>query len=100
MEIIEFKWGKDIIDWVLAPNIQQAKEFYLAHSGCIDLDGYAIKSIPKSEWGNCYIIDINEPKPIENFIEDEYFNGYKIIETFADYADREKTIDIIASTEF
>ena len=49
------------------------------------------------------MLDINEPEPDpdeENYDESEYDCGYKIQETFAEYAARETTTDFIATTEF
>ena len=40
------------------------------------------------------------PGPDEPYNENDYRNGYKIIESFADYAKREKSTDIICTTEY
>lgn len=103
MKIYEFSYPNEVKDWVFAPNIKEAKEFYLSHSGCGDLECATIKRIPKSEWNNLYLIDPNESEPDEDeedYNEDDYLNGYKIVETFADYAKRNKSTDIICTTEF
>lgn len=103
MKIYEFKWQSDATDWVFAKGINDAKEYYLMQIGRDDLDGCKVNPVPKKEWNNIYIInpDESEPDPDEvEYDEDDYCNGYKIIESFAEYAQKNTTRDIIASTEF
>lgn len=102
MKIYEFCWPGNEIDWIFAPNKKEAKKFYLKHTGCGDLDNCKIKIIPKKEWGEHTTFDPNESEPdsAEDYNEDDYMCGYKIIGTFADYAKENDTIDIIATTEF
>ena len=83
--------------------MKEAKNFYFKISGRVDLKGGYIKIVPKKDWANYYILDINETKPDSDeaiYDEEAYCNDYKIIETFADYAARNKMTDIIATTEY
>lgn len=100
MKIFEFK--ADETDWVFAADLEDAKEFYLNHSGCGDLDGYKITETPKSEWKNCNILDVNEIEPDEDedYNEGDYSCGYKIEQTFEEYAKENTIRDIIATTAF
>lgn len=101
MRIYKFEHENGAIDWVFAPSIYDAKKFYLNHTGCSDLDEYKISTVFENEWADNYILDINDTEPewVE-YNEDDYVNGYKIQETFAEYAARHTEIDIIATTEY
>lgn len=55
MKIYEFIWDGGEIDWVFAYDIADAKEFYINHTGCGDLNDCNIMLIPRPEWGNHYI---------------------------------------------
>ena len=102
MFIYEFKF-EDSSDWVYAPKIKEAKEFYLNFTGCGDLSEYTVKRVPVSEWDTTYIVDPNESEPDEwedGYNEDEWHHGYKIIESLRQYAERNTTTDMIATTEF
>lgn len=103
MKIYEFEFDGGATDWVFAPDVDEAKEFYLDYSGCGDGDGYKVREVPKSEWDDKYLLDINDMEPCDSDVEyneDDYSNGYKIIESFADYAKHNSITDIIATTEF
>jgi len=84
MNIYEFKTGA-ASDWVYAPNIEEAKRFFLNFTGCEYLEGVEIIKVPKSEWGKKLIIDPEEFGPEE---------------TFAEYAKRNNQTNMICSTEF
>ncbi len=105
MRIYEFDW-ESARDWVFAPNIKEAREFYLRFTGCGDLDGCKIKPVLKKKWESTYLLDINEPEPdeddeeIEDYNEEDYSCGYKIEMTFKEYAEKNTQTDFIASTEF
>ena len=103
MKIFEFKYSGGETDWVFAPTMKEAKEFYLKFTSCGDLGGCKIKIIPKKEWDNHYILDINEMEPDEDEVEyneDDYSCGYKIIESFAEYAARNTVTDMICTSEY
>ena len=103
MKIFEFAYPKGETDWIFAPDIKEAKKFYLNYTGCGDLEGVKIKDIPKSEWKNQYLIDPEDTEPDEDeegYNEDDYWAGMKIIETFAEYAERNTVTDMIATTEY
>ena len=103
MNIYTFDHKEGVKDWVLAPDIDEAIEFYLKFTACGDVDECEIKPMPKEEWSSNYILDINESEPDPDEVEydeDDYCCGYKIQETFAEYAARETTTDMIATTEY
>ena len=103
MKIYEFVHSEGETDWVFAPNIKEAREFYERHTGSDHID-CKVKSGKKSAWKDMYLLDTSESEP-DDLDEDEYneydyCNGYKIIETFADYAEKNTITDMIATTEF
>lgn len=105
MEIYEFK-GEET-DWVIAPNIKEAKEFYTSLSGITnyDLSQIKVRKMLKDELSNSYLLDTDSYEPDEedqdeNYNEDDYCNGYKIISTFEDILKTQKSTDIIATTAF
>jgi hypothetical protein len=103
MKIYVFKWSGGQEDWVFAPTMKDAKEFYLKFTGCGDLSSCEVQIVSKKEWKTHFILDINEaePDPEEvEYNEEDYSCGYKIEETFADYAKSNTTTDLIATTEF
>jgi|SRR5690554_5895573 len=108
MKIFEFqKIGKaGNSDWIFAIDKEDAIEFYLGFTGLFrsDLNDYKITEIPKDKWSENYILDISDIEPCEfgceDYNEDDYFHGFKIIETFAEYAERNTCTDIIATTDY
>jgi len=102
MNIYTFKYSGGETDWIFAPNIKEAKDFYLNFTGCGDLIGTEVKRLPKSKWNETYLLDPSESEPDEeeDYNEEDYFCGLKIIETFAEYAERNTVTDIIATTEY
>ena len=103
MKIYEFKYKGGETDWVFAPDMKEAKEVYINHTGCGDLRICTVKIVQKKDWDSTYILDIDqsEPNPDEvNYNEDDYCCGYKIQETFSEYAKRETITDMICTTEF
>lgn len=102
MWIYEFKHPTGETDWVFAPNMKEAKDFYLDFTECGDLDDVSVKRVPKSKWSEMVILDINETEPDEDedYNQDEYSNGFKIQETFAEYAARNRHTELIATTEY
>ena len=87
-------------DWVFAHTIGEAREFYLNFTGMSDFEDCEVRSVPKKEWDSNYILDINTPDPKYERNESDYFCGYKIEETFAEYAARNTETDMISTTEF
>lgn len=103
MKIYEFEHDSGDKDWIFAPNKKEAIDFYKGHTGINDLKGTNITSIPKNNWIGIFILDINEtePNPEEvEYDEDDYLNGYKIEQTFAEYAENNTKTDIIATTVY
>jgi len=103
MWIYEFSHSGGETDWVFAPNIKEAKYFYLRFTSCGDLSATTVKKVPKSKWGEMYLLDPNESEPYddeEEYNEDDYWCGLKIMETFAEYAKRNTATDMIATTDY
>ena len=103
LNIYTFSYSEGETDWVFAPNIKEAKDFYLKFTGCGDLTLTEVKRLPKGKWDETYLLDPNEMEPNEedeDYNEDEYSCGLKIIETFAEYAERNTVTDMIATTEY
>jgi hypothetical protein len=102
MKIYEFKHSGNETDWVFAPSKKEAKKFYIAFTSCGDLIETEVKKVPKSKWSEMYLLYIDYPEPDEDqdYNEEDYYCGYKIIESFADYAKKNNVTDMIASTEF
>lgn len=106
MKIFSFEWKSDVTDWIFASDKEDAIEFYLGLTGNhrSDLDECKITEIPKDMWSENYIVDPEKMEPSEfddnvHYNEEDYHHGYKILETFADYAKRNTHRDIIATTE-
>tara|TARA_R110001606_G_scaffold396386_2_gene570405 strand:- start:278 stop:583 length:306 start_codon:yes stop_codon:yes gene_type:complete len=101
MKIYEFKSCGET-DWVFAPDMDEAKLFYLNFTGCGDLTATKIEEVDKSKWKEMYLLDINESEPDEDeeYNEDDYSCGYKIIENFEGYALRNTVTDMIATTAY
>lgn len=101
MNFYEFKYGGGEIDWVFAPDMKEAKEFYINHTGCVDLDDCTVTRLKKAAWATTYILDIEEFEP-DGGEHDEslYCHGYKIEMSFKEYAEKNKFIDLVATTEF
>jgi len=104
MNIYEFSYSGGETDWVFAPAIKEARDFYLKFTGCGDLTMTEVKRVPKSKWNEMYLLDPNESEPDEeeeeDYNEEDYSFGLKIIETFAEYAQRNTVTDMIATTEY
>ncbi len=95
----EFEYPSGIIDWVFASNKREAIE--VVKSWDVDLFEFNIIRVPRSEWKKRYILDINHPEPEEeDYNEEEYSCGYKIMATFEEYARDNDTPDMVATSEF
>lgn len=103
MRIYKFQFPGGEKDWVFAPTMKEAKVFYLNHTQCGDLDSCHVSIVPKKEWSHNVILDINEMEPDPDDVdydEDDYACGYKIQQTFAEYAEKNTSTDLICTTEF
>lgn len=102
MNIYTFKHFGGETDWVFSPNIKEAKDFYLQFTMCGDFINTKVERLPKSKWSETYLLDpeVREPDEHEDYNEDDYSCGLKIVETFAEYAERNTITDMIATTEF
>lgn len=101
MNIYEFKHSLGETDWVCAPNIKEAKKFYKNETGSTDLP----RKVTKKELSQTYLLDVNEDEPDwDDYegedIEEDFCNGYKIIETFEEYLKTAKSIELMASTTY
>jgi len=100
MNIYTFEYKDGQTDWVFAPDIKKAKSFYLSFTLCGDLNDCKVTRLPKSKWATTYIID---PDDCDTENEDDDTRnecGYKIVQTFKEYAEQNTQTDIIATTEF
>lgn len=98
MRIYEFTYDGDST-WIYAPGLKEAKEYFIDRFG--DLWNNKIIEIPEEEWKEYFIVDLGETEPDsdEEYNEEDYLNGYKIIETFADYVKGE-TGSFLITTSF
>jgi hypothetical protein len=95
-------------DWVCAPNIKTAREFYSSETGVGSFEKTIVKKLTKKELEENYILDLDEPEPdcwddeeYEGILtEDNFCNGYLIQETFADYLKTAKYTDMVATTAY
>ena len=101
MKIFKFKEIEGVTVFVFAPSELEAIEFYKHEYDLNDLSEYQITEVEQHLWPMIYIIDPDEQEPYEqeDYNQDEYSGGYKIIESFAEYAARETQIDIICTSE-
>jgi|LakMenE18May11ns_1017448.scaffolds.fasta_scaffold8106085_1 hypothetical protein len=94
-------------DWVCAPNIKEAIDFYYSETEVNSFEGYVVKKLTKKELENNYLLDLNEPEPDwddedyeGDLTEDDFCNGYLIIESFAEYLKTAKYVEMIATTNY
>ena len=103
MNFYEFTYEGGARDWVYAPGEEEAKQFYIDQTGCHNIDGYTVRLVPEDEWQTTYILDSNESEPDEDeeeYNEDDYHNGYKILMNFKEYAEKNTSMDMVATSEF
>lgn len=102
MKIFKYDWGSEQ-EWMFAPDRETSDKVYLSITGCVDLDDCEVTELPQSKWESMYVLDPNETEPYDDEVEyneDDYCNGLKIIETFAEYANRSTDTDMIATTVY
>lgn len=92
-------------DWVCAPNIKKARDFYSFETGINSFKDTVVKALTKRELEKSYLLDLNELEPDWDeyegeLTEDNFCNGYLIQETFADYLKTAKYIDMVATTNY
>jgi hypothetical protein len=92
-------------DWVCAPNIKSARDFYSSETGLSSFEETIIKKLTKKELENSYILDINESEPDwdtyeGDLTEEDFCDGYLISESFAEYLKTAKYIEIVATTAY
>jgi hypothetical protein len=89
-----------VIDWICAPNIKEAIGIYEG-----DPNSAVISRLKKEELKDSYIIDPNESEPDWDEYdgedtEDDYCDGYKIIESMEEYLKTAKHTELVSSTNF
>lgn len=92
-------------DWVCAPNIKKARDFYSSETGINSFEDTLVKALTKKELENSYILDLDVSEPdwdeyYGNLTEDNFCSGYLIIESFADYLKTAKYTDMVATTAY
>jgi len=92
-------------DWVLSHDKERAEEFYKNETSNWNLDGYEVTELSEKQMKEHYILDPNETEPDpeeEEYNEDDYCNGCKVIESFYNYALDENNhySHIICSNEY
>lgn len=104
MEIFEFKYKDgEIIEWVYANNKQEAIECCCNESGNTEhyvTANYVIGILDRDKWSDYKLIDPNEMEPDpdgEDYNEEDYSGGYKIIETFKEFVSGETKAFYITS---
>lgn len=100
MKIYEFYYNDSPTDWVLARDKEDAMDFYIKTTECIELIGYTIKEVPRDEWDNMYIVDPYNCHTDRGYNGDGYSNGYKIIESFKEHVDGVYDCLFIATSDF
>ena len=97
MKVFEFKRVEDT-DLVVAHNIVEALDTYKRFTNEI-LDCITslcnVDEFPKSKWKDYHFLDVNEMEPDEDHNEDDYLDGYKIIETLEEYMKRQTKTHVI-----
>lgn len=92
-------------DWVCAPNIKKARDFYSSHTGIDSFEDTIVKALTKKELENSHLLDLNESEPDwdeydGHLTEDDFCSGYLIIESFAEYLKTAKYTDLVATTNY
>lgn len=92
-------------DWVCAPNIKKARDFYSSETGINSFEDTIVKALTKKELENSYILDLDVSEPDwdeydGDLTEDDFCSGYLIIESFADYLKTAKYTDMVATTAY
>jgi len=92
-------------DWVCAPNIKEARDFYSGESGIRSFENFIVKVLTKAELENSYLLDLDEPEPDwdeyeGDLIEDDFCCGYLVIQSFAEYLKTAKYTDMVATTAY
>jgi len=88
------------LDWIVAADMKSAREWLKRESGNTKS---RTKQLSNDVLDDYYITDIYSPESEaeKGYNEEDYFRGYKIIESFADYGRRLKNScpHLIASTK-
>ena len=76
-------------DWVCAPTIKEAREFYSSYTGINSFEETIVKKLTKKELEESQLLDVNESEPNwdeyeGDLTEDDFCNGYLITENFCE----------------
>lgn len=91
--------------WVCAPNIKKARDFYSSETGVNSFEDAIVKALTKKELESNCLLDLNESEPDWDeydgeLTENDFCNGYLIVESFADYLKTAKHTDMVATTAY
>ncbi len=103
MNAYQFKYHSGETDWVVAPDMREAKLFYKKEIGDTNLEGFEIKKLTKKQLREHYILDIDSPEPDPEEVEYEegdYSDGYKIKMTFEEYLKTAKSTELFCTSEY
>jgi hypothetical protein len=89
-----------VTDWICAPNKKEAILIYEGNPNHAE-----ISRLTKEELKNSYITDPNESEPDwddyeGDETEDDYCNGYKIVESLEEYLKTAKHTELVATDNF
>lgn len=93
-------------DWVCAPTIKEARDFYSSQTGSDSFEDVIVKKLTKKELECSYLLDLNESAPDfdddyeGDLTEEDFCNGYLIVESFAEYLKTAKYLDMVATTAY
>ena len=92
-------------DWVCAPNIKEARDFYSSETGSNSFEDTIVRALTKKELEKSYLLDLDVSEPDWDeyegeLTEDNFCSGYLIQETFADYLKTAKYTDMVATTAY
>lgn len=86
LKLYEFSYEGDK-DWVFAESEEEALEIMEREVG--EIHDTVITEIPNERLTEYYMLDFNETPPDdEEYDEDDYLHGYKIIETYKEYKEK------------
>jgi hypothetical protein len=104
MNVYQFKYHSGETDWVVAPEMREAKSFYKNHIGDTDLEGFEVTKLTKKQLREHHILDVDSPEPDidgeEEYNPDEYSNGFKILMTFEEYLKTAKSTELFCTSEY
>ena len=95
MKIFEIEFPQGELEWVLAKDKGNA----IRHSGSDIDEDCKVSELPHSKWSTHFIFDPNDYKS-DSENDDDRFCGYKILQTFEEYANENKSGGVIVTSEY